>query len=870
MKAGKGRKMAEKGLPNFSEVNEEPDIRTAYTETIDLGELAQGEASFLDTLEIGRRLPESVRKLLHSLPIPAMLIRRGHSIGFLNESWAKITDSYLNALNHSILSLFPRREDESAVVSLLEKVFLDRNPQSFDGLIEIEGVRRWCKINMRSVRFGDERSILALIEDLTPVRKQLLLSARHKNLLRAARDQLERRVERRTAELRKTNERLQKEIAERRRAERNLRQAHDDLEIRVAERTTELRTANDQLRLEIVERKKAEEKLSLAAKVIESSNEAIVITDAEGNIVDANLSFTAVTGYDVEEVRGKNPVFLQDRRQNPDEFPDVWEIAREAGAFQGETRNRHKDGHVYPVLLSLSAIRTEDGSVSHYVGIFSDITRIKQTEERLQQLAHNDPLTGLPNRVLFRDRMEQAMAQAQRHGRQVVLMMLDLDRFKNINDTFGHGVGDELLGAVAERLTACVRKSDTVARLGGDEFLIILAGEVEIPGAARVAQKIIETMSRPFGVGGRNLFITASIGIALYPTDGTEVARLLQNADTALYHVKQQGKNGFQFFSAGMNLRVMEKLELELDLRAALERKEFILYYQPVVDIETRKIVCVEALLRWKHPRRGLLAPSNFIPLAEETGLIIPIGKWVLRTACSQVKALQEIGLPPFPVAVNLSSRQLRQEDLVENILEVLEATRLSPEWLELELTESIADGDADTTREAFSTLRRNGVRISIDDFGTGYSSLSYLKRFPIDKIKIDRSFVKDIVTDSDDSAIVKAIVSVAHSLNIKVVAEGVETEEQLQVLHTHGCDEWQGFAFLRPTPLNELAKILINDPSNLARPTDVPSRPEPMPTQFEQVADSLLFPFGGFCDIPVSQPPGVYCFKGRRRMGRE
>ncbi len=862
--------MAEKGLPNFDDVSRSDDPRTAYTETIDLGELAQGESAFSDTLEIGGRLPESVRKLLHSLPIPAMLIRRRYSIAFMNESWAKIVGTYRNAVNRSVLTLFPRREDETVVESLLEKVFLDRNPQAFDGLLEIEGVRRWCRINMRSVRFGDERSILALIEDLTPVRKQLLLSARHKNLLRAARDQLERRVERRTSELRTTNERLQKEIAERRRAERNLRQAHDELEKRVGERTAELRTANDQLRLEIDERRRAEEKLSLAGKVIESSNEAIVITDAEGDIVDANLSFTKVTGYGVQEVLGKNPVFLQDPRQDPDEFPDVWNIARERGSFQGETRNRHKDGHVYPVLLSLSVIRTEDGRVTHYVGIFSDITWIKQTEERLQQLAHNDPLTGLPNRVLFRDRMEQAMAQAQRHGRQVVLMMLDLDRFKNINDTFGHGVGDELLGAAAERLKSCVRKSDTVARLGGDEFLIVLAGDIEIPGAARVAQKIIETMSGSFTVGGRKLFITASMGIALYPTDGTEVARLLQNADTALYHVKQQGKNGFQFFSAEMNLRVMEKLELELDLRAALERKEFILHYQPIMDIQTTKIVCAEALLRWKHPRRGLLEPAKFIPLAEETGLIIPIGEWVLRTACSQIRALQEIGLSAFPVAVNLSSRQLRQEQLAETILSLLKETRLSPKWLELELTESVADDDAESTRETFSALRKSGISISIDDFGTGYSSLSYLKRFPVDKIKIDRSFVKDIVSDNDDSAIVKAIVSVAHSLDIRVVAEGVETDEQLSVLREHGCDEWQGFGFLRPMPIDELTRTLLNDPTSLpTRAKELP-RPEPRPTQFEQMADWILPPFSRFRDVEVTRPPGLYCFKGRRRMGRE
>ena len=430
----------------------------------------------------------------------------------------------------------------------------------------------------------------------------------------------------------------------------------------------------------------------------------------------------------------------------------------------------------------------------------------ERTQANLYRLAHHDALTGLPNRLLFIDRLGQAMAQANRNERLVAVMLLDLDRFKAINDTLGHTMGDLLLRNVAEFLVSCVREDDTVARLGGDEFTIMLPEIQHIQDAATVAQKILDAFTRPFFLDGHELFIGTSIGIALYPFN-EDLSLLLRNADIAMYEVKQQGGNNYQFYTAEMNTASLQRLSLEGALRRALERGEFVLHYQPQIDLTRGEIVGVEALVRWQHPERGLLGPMEFIPLAEENGLIVPIGEWVLRTACAQARAWQEAGLRPIRVAVNLSVRQFYQKNLVETVARILEQTGLDSRYLELEITESCLMQNTQTTVALLAELNRLGMRISIDDFGTGYSSLSYLKRFPVDTLKIDRSFVCDIGTDPDDDAIVKAIIALAQSLELRVVAEGVETPEQLHFLRTHGCNEIQGYLISRPLPADEAAR---------------------------------------------------------------
>ncbi len=558
---------------------------------------------------------------------------------------------------------------------------------------------------------------------------------------------------------------------------------------------------------DITDRKRAEQKLHLAAKIIESSNEALITTDTTGRVIDVNQAFCKITGYLREDVVGQMADVFQLGINGS--TLDIWEAVLSTGAWQGEVWDKRKNGELYPKLLSVSAVKNNDGIVTHYVATFSDITKIKKAEKHLQHLAHFDPLTKLPNRLLFRDRLQRALVAADRRKSMVALMLLDLDRFKNINDTLGHGAGDKLLIQVSERLAKSVRQSDTVARLGGDEFTVVLPDIPSNLSAANVARKIVQSMSKPFNLDGREVFITTSIGITLYPNDGTQSDRLLQNADMALYHAKELGKNNFQFFCEEMNIEAIERSDLEDALRGAIDRDEFMVFYQPRLNLRTGEIMNVEALLRWRHPKRGLVLPGQFISVAEETGAIVPIGDWVLETACAQVKKWQDMGLPRIGLAVNVSARQLNQDDLIDTVSRVLSKTGIQPSCLELELTESVAMQDAARTIHFFTELKKMGIQISIDDFGTGYSSLSYLKRFPIDKLKIDKSFVKDIVNDADDEAIVKAIIAVAHSLKLKVVAEGVETKEQLRFLRLHHCDEWQGFHFSRPIPGDEMTQML-------------------------------------------------------------
>jgi len=558
-----------------------------------------------------------------------------------------------------------------------------------------------------------------------------------------------------------------------------------------------------------VEHSQAEQRLQQAATVFESTLEGVLITDEKANTIAINKSFTRITGYTEEDVIGKNPRILKSGHHDAAFYAALWLSVRETGQWQGEVWNRRKNGEIYPEWLTISSVLDNSGAISHYVCVFSDISPIKNSQEQLTQLAHHDPLTGLPNRLLLNARLTHALQYAHRGGRHLAVLFLDLDRFKNINDTLGHSVGDELLQAVAARLLHCVRDGDTVARLGGDEFVVTMEGLRHAEDAAVVVRKLLAAFAKSFALAGREIFVTTSIGVSLYPDDGKTVGDLLRNADTAMYRAKEQGRNNYEFYTRELTATALEKFTLETSLRYALERDEFVLYYQPQLSLHSNRILGVEALIRWRHPDLGLVSPAKFIPLAEETGLINPIGEWVLRTACIQAKTWQLAGLPPILMAVNLSGRQIIRGDMVSQVRQVLGETGLEPRYLELEITEGSMMHQAQKASSNLDALKALGVTLAIDDFGTGYSSMSYLKRFNVDKLKIDQSFVRDIPHDSNDEAITRAIIAMCHNLQLTVVAEGVETLEQQAFLYTHGCHEMQGFLFSPPVPAQQLASLL-------------------------------------------------------------
>jgi diguanylate cyclase (GGDEF)-like protein/PAS domain S-box-containing protein len=564
---------------------------------------------------------------------------------------------------------------------------------------------------------------------------------------------------------------------------------------------------------DITERKRVEEQLKLAAKVFESTTEGVTITDTDGRILAVNKAFTLVTGYSEAEVLGRNPNLLQSGRHDPAFYAAMWASVRQTGHWQGEVWNRRKDGEVYPEWLTINSVQNEAGAISNYVGVFADISAIKKSQEQLDYLAHHDPLTDLPNRLLLTARLTHALQRAHRETRQVAVIFLDLDRFKNFNDTFGHPAGDRLLQAVARRLHECVREEDTVARLGGDEFLLIAEDLAWSRDAAPVAQKVLDALNRPFTLPGDEdlgeIYVTASLGVSLYPQDGEEVATLVKNADAAMYRAKDQGRNNFQFYTTELTAIAFERFTLETCLRHALEREELAVYFQPMLELAGSRIVGVEALARWRHPDLGLVAPDRFIPLAEDTGLIVPIGEWVLRAACAQTKTWQAAGHPTLRLAVNVSGRQFLQKDLTLVIVRVLQDTGFDPHLLELEITESFISENAEQTIASLWRLKELGISLAIDDFGTGYSSLSQLKRFPIDKLKIDRSFVRDIASDADDTAITRAIIAMGHSLQLQVIAEGVESRQQHDFLLAEGCDQAQGYLYSPPVPAEELLGLL-------------------------------------------------------------
>lgn len=567
---------------------------------------------------------------------------------------------------------------------------------------------------------------------------------------------------------------------------------------------------------DVSQQRRAEKDLRMAATVFEHSTSAILITDPAGYIVQANEAFSRVSGYAVSQVLDQLPNMLTVDDQQEAHLRYVLKQLQQRGTWEGEVWLKRRNGEHYPAWVGITAVLDDEGDLASYVCFFSDISERKASEQRIHRLAYYDALTHLPNRTLFQDRLYNALQQAERQQSWVVLMFLDLDRFKPINDSLGHAAGDRMLKDMATRLLGCVDDDDTVARMGGDEFTLLLqpraTRELALNQAIHVAEQILGSLVKPFVLEGREFFVTASVGIALSPQDGGELSQLMKNADTAMYHAKERGKNNFQFYQADMNATALERLELESDLRHALEQNEFVLYYQPQFSGDGKRLTGAEALLRWNHPRRGLVPPGDFIPVLEELGLVVDVGDWVLAEACRQLKEwhLAKVRVPK--ISVNISARQFADGQLGKRIAQILEHIGLPPACLELELTESILMREVNEAMVILDSLKNLGLSIAVDDFGTGYSSLNYLKQFPIDVLKIDRTFVDGLPTGEQDAQIARAIIAMAHSLNLSVIAEGVETHEQLEFLREHGCDEVQGYLFGRPMQAHRFEAQFSND----------------------------------------------------------
>ena len=567
-----------------------------------------------------------------------------------------------------------------------------------------------------------------------------------------------------------------------------------------------------------IERKNMEEALflekELAQVTLNSIGDAVACTDISGNITFLNLVAERMTGWPREEGTGRPMAEVlrildatsRETIQNPMELA------------VGKNRTVHlplncvmisRDGFEIPIEDSASPIHNREGRATGAVIVFRDVSAAQAMALQMAHSAQHDFLTGLPNRMLLNDRVTQAIALAQRHMKKVAVLFLDLDGFKHINDSLGHPIGDKLLQSVAKRLVDCGRSSDTVSRQGGDEFVVLLSEVEQSDDAAITARRMLQAVAEPHSIGQHDLHVTTSIGVSIFPDDGLDAETLIKTADTAMYQAKENGHQSYQFFKPAMNVRAVERQSIEESLRRALERREFALHYQPIIDLKTGEITRAEALIRWTHPTRGPVPPSQFIPVAEDCGLILPIGNWVLREACKQAQTWINAGLPLVTMAVNISAMEFRDEHFLAGVFAILDETGLDPRFLELELTESVLMKRAESTESILKTLRAKGVQVAVDDFGTGYSSLSYLRKFPIDALKIDQSFVRQITTAPDETTIVTAIISMGRSLKLRVVAEGVETQEELAFLQAHQCDEAQGYFFSRPLLPGLFAKLL-------------------------------------------------------------
>ena len=531
----------------------------------------------------------------------------------------------------------------------------------------------------------------------------------------------------------------------------------------------------------------------------------VSVADAAGRFIQVNDTFCRICGYRRDELLGRDQRIVNSGVHPDDFFAGMWASVIQGEIWRGEICNRARDGQLYWVDAAIVPLKDADGQAVRYISVMLDITQHKESQQHITHLATHDALTGLPNRTLLQDRIQQVIAHDRRQRARTALLFIDLDQFKTINDSLGHDMGDQLLKEAASRLVSCVRTEDTVARQGGDEFIVLLPSIDLAQDAGVVAAKLLDTLNQPFEINDKQMHIGASIGIAVFPDDGADVDSLMKNSDIAMYHAKESGRNIYQFFTESMNRQAMERQSLGADLRHALARGELLLNYQPIVDARSGELASMEVLLRWSHSERGMVPPARFIPLAEQTGLIVPIGEWVLRTACAQLKSWQAQGYAVPRLAINISARQFRQQDFLEGVLQILHETGVDARLIELEITEGVLIDDAEEVKVTLNRLSELGVQIALDDFGTGYSSLSYLKRFPIDTLKIDRSFVMDIARDRDDAAIVTAIIAMAHSLGMNVVAEGVEDAAQLAFLREKKCDYLQGYYFSRPCAAEDM-----------------------------------------------------------------
>ncbi len=562
---------------------------------------------------------------------------------------------------------------------------------------------------------------------------------------------------------------------------------------------------------DITERKFSEKNINKFSSALAQTADAIMITNREGVIEYVNSAFESISGYTRNEALGNTPRILKSGEQKSEIYELLWNTLLSGDVFTEVLLNRRKDGTIYYEEKTISPLKDEHGEITHFISAGKDITERMQNQERMHYLAHHDVLTKLPNRMLFSERLNHSIDLARRNKLRTAVLFIDLDRFKNINDTLGHRAGDQLIQTVSSRLLETIRKGDTVARIGGDEFAVILE-EVESAEAVQpISDKILRAITRPINIENNELFVSASVGISVFPLDGEDGESLLKHADTAMYQAKERGRNNYQFYSRDMSIRVNQRLALETDLHRALDAHEYEAFYQPQYNLETKQIISMEALIRWNHPSRGIVSPAGFIPTLEETGLIIKVGQWMLWTAAIHAKAINHKNQRNIRVSVNLSARQFSAPNLIEDIQRLLSETGVNPSHLEFEITESAIMQDAESALNILKEIKSMGIRLAIDDFGTGYSSLAYLKRFPIDTLKIDRSFIADTPHDPEDVMIVKAIIALSHNLNVEVIAEGVESSLQAEFLKDCGCDIGQGYYFNAPLPAREINHVLRN-----------------------------------------------------------
>lgn len=558
--------------------------------------------------------------------------------------------------------------------------------------------------------------------------------------------------------------------------------------------------------------KQARASLELNDLVLKNIMEAVLIFDHRLRLIYANHAFTNISGYHPAEMLHKKPRVALQLQSSHRQLMTMWQTLSSAGYWRGEASGLRKEGTPYPIWLSVTALNTAEPGKRHYVAVFSDISMLKETQDQLQKMAHYDSLTGLANRTLFTELFNQAHARAERHCASMAMLFIDLDRFKQINDSLGHQVGDEFLQIAAKRLRRHTRKEDILCRFGGDEFILLITNTLSLQQARATAQRIVDAFAKPVLIRGQSLYISISIGVAFSPQHGTSMETLMQHADTALYHAKEKGRNQVQLFESGMNIRAVNMMKISGELHQALEKNQMELHYQPQFRLSDGKLVGVEALVRWNKPGAGLVYPGDFIPLAEQTGMILPLGQWILDAACRQLQHWHASGLGPLRMAINLSARQFRQPGLVRDIATLLDNLKLAPESIELEITESMLMEEMEMAVATMASLNNLGIKLAIDDFGTGYSSLAYLKRFPIHRLKIDKSFIKDLAREGEDVAIVASIITLAHSMKIAVIAEGIESEYQLRQLGRQACDEGQGYLLAKPMPAEAIEPLLRQD----------------------------------------------------------